>query len=161
MVKLEETAVPSPSVRIQKLAAADAAMAARFIAALLAELSGGGPCSPEALQPAAEELLASGSVTGFAAYGLERPVGLLMLNQCAAVYAGGRFGEITELFVEPGWRSRGVAAALVSAAAEHGRQQGWKRLEVGAPGQPAWNRTLAFYQRCGFDEVGPRLRCLL
>lgn len=149
------------SIRVQQMEEGGAQLAARFIAALLEELSDGEACDPAPLEPVAHELLASGRVCGFAAYSLERPVGVLMLNECAAVYAGGRFGEITELFVEPDWRSQGVAAALVSAAAEHGRKQGWKRLEVGAPDQPAWQRTLAFYQRCGFLEVGPRLRCLL
>ncbi|KIC11118.1 hypothetical protein RA19_07070 [Leisingera sp. ANG-M1] len=148
-------------IRVQPLEADSADLAARFIAALLEELSGGEPCDPAPLEPVARDLLASGRVCGFAAYSLERPVGVLMLNKCAAVYAGGRFGEITELFVEPEWRSQGTAAALVDAAAEHGRRQGWKRLEVGAPDQPAWQRTLAFYQRCGFTEVGPRLRFLL
>ncbi|MEX0301921.1 MAG: GNAT family N-acetyltransferase [Leisingera sp.] len=151
----------TPSITVQKLSPGDDALTARFVAALLEELPGGEPCSPAELEPVARELLASGSVTGLAAFCLDRPVGLLMVNECAAIYAGGRFGEITELYVEPEWRSKGVAAALVSAAAEHGRGLGWKRLEVGAPDQPAWSRTLDFYQRCGFGEVGPRLRFLL
>ena len=33
------------------------------------------------------------------------PVGLLMLNECAAIYAGGKFGEISEFYVAPGHRS--------------------------------------------------------
>ena len=28
-------------------------------------------------------------------------VGVITLNECAAIYAGGRFGEIPELYVEP------------------------------------------------------------
>ena len=81
-----------------------------------------------------------------------------MLNECAAIYAGGRFGEITELYVVPEARSTGVAAALVAAAVRVAGDKGWRRLEVGAPAQPAWARTLAFYERQGFAPVGPRLR---
>lgn len=88
------------------------------------------------------------------------PVGVLMLNECAAIYAGGLFGEITELYVEPALRSRGVAPRLIEAAFALARQRRWKRLEVGAPPQPAWCRTRQFYLREGFIEVGPRLRRL-
>ncbi len=91
----------------------------------------------------------------------ERPCGLVTLNECAAIYAGGRFGEIPELFVAPDYRSRGVAAALVKAAVDFARGQGWHRLEVGAPDQPRWQRTMRFYFREGFTEVGPRLSYIL
>jgi hypothetical protein len=30
-------------------------------------------------------------------------------------------------------------------------------LEVGAPDVPRWQRTVDFYKRNGFKEVGPRL----
>jgi hypothetical protein len=51
-----------------------------------------------------------------------------------------------------------MAAALVHEATKFGKERGWKRLDVGAPGQPSWARTLAFYLSAGFVEVGPRLR---
>ena len=84
-------------------------------------------------------------------------VGILTLNECAAIYAGGYFGEITELYVIPEHRSSNVGAALVDAAAEFGRKRGWTSIEVGAPDVPRWEKTLAFYTRYGFKEVGPRL----
>jgi GNAT superfamily N-acetyltransferase len=83
------------------------------------------------------------------------------MNECAAIYAGGKFGEISELYVRPEYRSNGVAARLLEAAGKHAEECGWKRLEVGAPTQPAWERTLKFYLREGFEEVGPRLRKLV
>ena len=89
------------------------------------------------------------------------PFGLVTLNECAAIYAGGRFGEIPELYVAPDYRSKGVAAALVNAAVDFAKTQGWHRLEVGAPDQPRWQRTMNFYLKQGFTEVGPRLRYLL
>jgi len=88
-------------------------------------------------------------------------VGVLMLNECAAVYAGGAFGEITELYIVPAQRTSGLGAKLIAAAEDFARARGWPRLEVGAPDQPRWNRTVAFYCRNGFEEVGPRLRRLL
>ena len=87
----------------------------------------------------------------------ERDVGVIMLNECAAIYSGGRFGEITELYVVPDFRSKGVGAQLIEAAVALGRERGWPDIEVGAPSVPAWQRTVDFYLRHGFDEVGPRL----
>ncbi len=46
---------------------------------------------------------------------------------------------------------------LVEAAAAIGRERGWTRLEVGAPPAAAWARSVAFYEECGFAEIGPRL----
>lgn len=81
-----------------------------------------------------------------------------MLNECAAIYAGGVFGEISELYVAPELRSRGIAGALIQEAIDLARTRKWNRLEVGAPNQPEWKRTFDFYVREGFNEVGPRLR---
>jgi len=85
----------------------------------------------------------------------------MTLNECAAIYAGGKFGEISELYVRPDMRSQGVAQQLLDHAQQEARARGWKRIEVGAPSQPDWHRTLNFYLRNGFDEVGPRLRRLV
>ena len=86
-----------------------------------------------------------------------RDVGLVTLNECAAIYAGGRFGEIPELYVVPDYRSKNVGALLIETAVSFGRKRGWPNIEVGAPSRPAWQRTLDFYLRHGFEEVGPRL----
>ncbi len=125
---------------------------------LLNELAdGNGPTFSE-LQEAAERLLGEGLVVGLIAMSKDDPIGILMLNECAAIYAGGRFGEITELYITPRQRSCGIASMLLTEAKEIARERGWGRLEVGAPAQPAWTRTLSFYLREGFEEVGPRLR---
>ncbi|MGR3615577.1 MAG: GNAT family N-acetyltransferase [Paracoccaceae bacterium] len=129
--------------------------------ALLDELSlGQGPDLNDVSEVAAR-VLEEPSLAAFLAYAGAEPVGVIVLNSCCAIYAGGEFGEISELYVEPALRSSGVAAQLLDAARAEGRSRGWSRLEVGAPDQPAWARTLEFYRRNGFGEVGPRLRCLL
>jgi GNAT superfamily N-acetyltransferase len=108
---------------------------------------------------AAKALLGGGAgVWAFLAVTPDRgDVGLITLNECAAVYAGGRFGEISELYVVPELRSSGVGTALVDAAIAFARARGWPNLEVGAPSVPEWQRTVDFYRRRGFVEVGPRL----
>lgn len=134
---------------------------AEFVHDLLYELSNGDGPDLETVTSSVHSVLQNDLVTSVAAYDCETPVGLMMLNECAAIYAGGKFGEISELYVLPAYRSKGVATKLIEAAVVEGRTRGWKRLEVGAPSQPAWMRTLQFYLQNGFDEVGPRLRKLI
>ncbi len=81
-----------------------------------------------------------------------------MLGECAAVYAGGVFGVITELYVVPEHRSEGVAPPLIEAAREFGKTRGWTHVEVTAPPLPKWRRTVDFYLREGFTEIGVRLK---
>jgi len=87
----------------------------------------------------------------------DRDVGVVMLNECAAIYAGGRFGEISELYVVPDHRSQKVGARLTDAVVAFAREREWPFIEVGAPSVPAWQRTVDFYLNRGFEEVGPRL----
>ncbi len=113
----------------------------------------------DACVESARQLLADGhGVWSFLASTREgRDVGVVTLNECAAIYAGGRFGEISELYVVPDSRSRRVGALLTDTAARFGRERGWPFIEVGAPSVPDWQRTVDFYLRYGFEEVGPRL----
>lgn len=85
------------------------------------------------------------------------PVGVLTLNQCAAIYAGGQFGEIAELYVKPEHRSSHVGERLLETARTFARSRRWTSLEVGAPDVPKWSRSVAFYKANGFKEIGPRL----
>lgn len=139
----------------------DAERIAELVHQLLVELSGGKGPSLGDLALTAEKLLRGGLVHSLIAMVNERPVGVVCLSECAAIYAGGQFGVITELYVMPEYRSQGLASRLIEEAKQIGRERGWPRLEVGAPSQPAWNRTLQFYLREDFQEVGPRLKILL
>ena len=148
-------------IAISRIADKDVESVAGLLRELLHELSQGNGPSHDAIRATALHLIREGAVLGAIASIDAHPVGVVMLNECAAVYAGGHFGEITELFVRPEVRSKGVAAKLVAEAKAIARERAWKRLEVGAPDQPAWSRTLDFYLREGFQEVGPRLRMLV
>jgi GNAT superfamily N-acetyltransferase len=135
----------------------DAEIVSSMVTALLGELSGndGRP----AIRPelAAELLTTAGRVFGFLAFDGNLPIGVIMVTEALALFASGTYGIITELYVVPDRRSSGVAKLLVGAASDLGRRQGWKQLEVGAPRQPTWSRSLAFYLNSGFMEIGPRL----
>lgn len=88
-------------------------------------------------------------------------VGALTLNECAAIYAGGYFGEIADVYVTPICRSTGIGKSLVGTAIDFGKKRGWPFLEVGAPKLPKWQKTVNFYNRIGFKEIGPRLELAL
>jgi GNAT superfamily N-acetyltransferase len=89
------------------------------------------------------------------------PIALINLNECCAIYAGGRFGEVTEFYISPGHRSKGLGTQLLEAAKSFGLDRGWRVLEVGAPNMMQWSRSVAFYQRNGFSVIGLRLEIAL
>lgn len=83
-------------------------------------------------------------------------VGLLALYESHALYAGGTFGTIPELYVRAGYRSNGVGRRLLEEAKRYARSRGWKRLEVTTPPLPQFDRTFAFYEQQGFGVSGGR-----
>ena len=149
-------------ITLREAGTEDAERVAELIHALIGELAPG--YADAALltsykRAAAEHL---GRNTGYWAFladaGEDGTVGVITLNECTAIYAGGRFGEIAELYIAPAYRSQGVGALLTDRAIAFAKARGWPRLEVGAPDQPRWTRTADFYRRHGFVEVGPRLK---
>lgn len=89
------------------------------------------------------------------------PIGVLTVTETFAIYAGGRYGVIDEMYVVPEHRSSGVGRVLLEAAKELGMVRGWRRIDVTAPPGAAWERTVRFYEREGFIFTGPKLRCAL
>jgi GNAT superfamily N-acetyltransferase len=148
-------------IAIRQAGIQDAEIVSSMVTALLRELSG--KDERPAIKPelAAELLAMRSRVFGLLAFDDDRPIGVIMVTEAMALFASGIYGIITELYVVPEFRSSGVAKLLIGAAAELGKRQGWKRLEVGAPRQPTWSRSLAFYLNFGFTEIGPRLRLSL
>jgi GNAT superfamily N-acetyltransferase len=89
------------------------------------------------------------------------PAGAMALNECAAVYAWGLFGEISELYVEPAHRSAGLGGLFIDRAKAFAAERSWTMLEVGAADAPRWQKSIDFYIRCGFEEIGPRLYLMI
>jgi len=88
-------------------------------------------------------------------------LGIITLAQSFAIYAGGCYGAINELYVAPKHRNKNVGKMLVETAKDYGRKRGWKRLDVTAPPGDKWRRTVNFYLREGFAHTGPKLRFML
>ena len=153
------------SIVVREAGLDDAASVAALAHALVCEISPPGSKQPDLGRygSAAADLLArqEGYWALLAEDSEGATLGLITLNECAAIYAGGLFGEIAELYVPPAQRSKGIAAALIEEAIAFARQRGWPRLEVGAPALPDWQRTVDFYRKQGFIDVGPRLKRLV
>lgn len=86
---------------------------------------------------------------------------MVVLSEAASVYASGSFGVITELFVRPALRGRGLGARLVAAARREARWRGWRRLEVTTPDDARFAATQRFYRVNDFTAIGTRRRLLL
>ena len=90
-------------------------------------------------------------------------VGVLSASWQRALHVPGRYATIQDLWVDPERRSDGVGAALVDGLADLCQAQGVARIEVGLPRESfdAIRATEAFYERNGFEHLGPRMRRLL
>nr|WP_035727947.1 GNAT family N-acetyltransferase [Bradyrhizobium murdochi] len=147
-------------VTTREVSVDDATTVTQMVAALLAELGAGQAQAGLDTQLVANLLAMKERVYGFLAFTEERPVGIIMVSESAALFARGTYGIITELYVVPDQRSSGVAMHLIEAAVGLGTVKGWGQLEVGAPRQPMWSRSpnSALYLKAGFAEIGPRLK---
>lgn len=88
------------SIRIRMAQVSDADTVANLVHALLSELTPAGkePPDRDVVRLSTMAVLThNGGVWAFVAEDDPRePVGVLTLNECASIYAGGRFGEISE-----------------------------------------------------------------
>jgi GNAT superfamily N-acetyltransferase len=148
---------------IRPAAAADSGAIAAAVERLLAELGGRRPAREdlEAEIRAAIEEPAVGAL--IVAEGEGEMVGVLSASWQRALHVPGRYATIQDLWVDPGWRSRGVGANLVDALADLCLARGVARIEVGLPRESfeAIRATEAFYLGNGFEHLGPRMRRLL
>lgn len=83
--------------------------------------------------------------------------GMLTLSETQAIYAGGKYGVIDELYVPKVHRSLNVGKKLIKKAKEIGLEKGWKRIDVTAPAENN-ERTVNFYKNAGFIYAGPKLK---
>jgi GNAT superfamily N-acetyltransferase len=148
---------------VREAGAHDVEGVATAVETLLAELGGRMPARAE-MEQEVQALLddpQGGSVLIAEADG--GVVGVLTASWQRAIHVPGVYATIQDLWVDEDWRSRGVGAELVEAIASQARTRGVSRLEVGLPRETfaAIASTESFYERNGFEHLGPRMRRLL
>lgn len=150
-------------ITIQQAQTSDATLVAEQVTKLLIELEPeiADELARSSLEKVTKTLLQREKIVAFLAYQANAVVGVLTLHECAAIYAGGVFGEISELYVAPDYRSLKIGDALISAAKEYASNNHWQRLEVGTPSADSSSRTAKFYEGQGFKVTGLRMRCLI
>ena len=147
------------NIKIRPANPSDAPLVGQLVGQLLYEIVPDhyGPEMVAKWKAMAANLLEQGTIWAYLAHDGDEAVGVITLHECHAIYAGGAFGEISELYVAPDYRSLKVGEQLIKAATSFARDRGWRFLAVGTGEQPKWHRSLAFYKRQGFVEIGPRL----
>lgn len=88
-------------------------------------------------------------------------VALCTLAESFALFGKGRYAILGELWVHPEHRGRGVGGRVIEFLKEFARQKGYSRVDVSAPPDPKWDRTVEFYTRQGFVLTGRKLKLLL
>lgn len=105
------------------------------------------------------QMLESKNTQVYLAYNHNREtVGILSLTESQAFYAGGKYGVIDEMYIVPGFRSNNIGSQIISDIKHIAKQKGWKRIDVTAPTEERWIRTVDFYKRNGFEFTGPKLK---
>ena len=133
---------------IRPAQAADARPLAELFAAVAAERDGIASEPPVDIEERAA-LFARGAAGSVVAIADGRPVGMLHVE----VSRHG-FGDLG-MFVDRGWRGRGVGSALLAAAADWARSQGLHKLSLEVFAHNA--AAIALYRKAGFTEEGRRI----
>ena len=113
----------------------------------------------DTLETVTRKLITRNNFGAFIAYASKNtPVGLITISEAFAIYNGGDFGVITELYVDRNYRSAGIGKLLLQTVFKFSEVMNWNKIEVGAPNSEEWPRTLEFYKKNGFKQKGPKLR---
>ncbi|EIN9358062.1 GNAT family N-acetyltransferase [Vibrio vulnificus] len=144
---------------IKKATCDDFEIVGQFVKLLLLEIE---PSSSEEIDGMnftviSQELLAEKKIIAFLAYDDVKPVGVITLCELGAIYAGGLFGEVNELYVLPAYRSMKFGNQLIESAVKYGKGVGWSKLQLGTPDQVSSKSVINFYRSHGFKGNGLRL----
>ncbi|SFM46872.1 Ribosomal protein S18 acetylase RimI [Paenibacillus sp. 1_12] len=149
-------------IKIRRAKANDSNILAKMVVLLLSDLTGNEIDQEPYMAISSQLLDKSDSFSAFLAFNeSDQCIGVITVTECCAIYARGSYGVIQELYVLPNYRSKHIGHELMKEVVCLAKTKGWNRLEVGAPNEDKWERTIQFYEREGFREIGPRLKLVL
>ena len=119
---------------------------AAAVSALLCEFNGEG-LSPQALTRRMGEV--GDLETAFVGAWDDLAAGVLVLRTAPTLSGPDDWAEITEMYVRPSFRRRGIGRALVEAAVAHGRERGCRELHLLVDPQNV--EAQAFYRALGLE----------
>ncbi len=94
------------------------------------------------------------SFFGFCALEDEKVVGFVTFYKSFALYAGGSYFTVTELYVTPEQRSKSIGKVLLGKVQARGEAEGMSRVELTTPPLPQFQRSFDFYLANGFEVTG-------
>lgn len=105
-----------------------------------------------------EDLVKSGQTEIYLATKNKKIIGILTLTESQSAYAGGKYGSIDEMYVVPELRSTGIGKMMVEKTIALAKERKWKRIDLTTPTDSDWDRTILFYQGCGFSYTGQKMK---
>jgi GNAT superfamily N-acetyltransferase len=108
-----------------------------------------------------EEVFTNGNTAAYKVYCNDSAAGIITLTESQAVYAGGKYGTIDEMFILPEFRNKNIGSSVLKEIVAISKLKGWKRIDVTAPTEDKWVATIKFYERNGFRFTGPKLKRLV
>ncbi len=88
-------------------------------------------------------------------------VGIMTITECQSIYAGGKYGHLDEMYIKPDFRSNKIGTAMLEVIKEIGKEKKWNRIDVTAPTEVRWKRTVTFYEKSGFIFTGPKMKLVI
>ena len=92
---------------------------------------------------------------------VRKPVGVLAMVEAASLHAVGRYGIITEFYVDPEERSKGLGDQMLVKAMDIGKSKKWSRIDLIFPKSATIRLGENFLKRQGFQNAGPSFRLYL
>jgi len=81
-------------------------------------------------------------------------VAFILFSDSFALYAQGEYITITELYVKPAFRGKNIGKVLLESVLKLAKDEDKIRIELTTPPLPAFEKSLDFYLKNGFEITG-------
>lgn len=88
-------------------------------------------------------------------------LGFFTLTNSQAIYAGGQYGSLDEMYIIPQYRSMKIGLTIIEEIKRIGKEKNWKRIDVTAPTDSNEKGAVNFYIKAGFLHTGPKLKIII